>query len=170
MVDVVRSPAERREADALVHQRYVEAGYCAADSKARCPHPAGSRTLVVRCDECVVATVTAIADGRALLPADALFPEALGALRAEGARLMEASAFAAAKGGPVGFRPGLLSLLCLRLFHLAVDDGVSHVMAMVNPRHVRFWARRYGFSSWAGPRHLGSVNGAPAVLMGVQLR
>ncbi len=173
---VVRNAAshvEAQQAARLVQQRYVAAGYHHPGDGGQEPFQLRlpeTTVLVAMQEGQVVGTVAGVRDGSLRLPADSLFPEELDTIRQQGHILAELCRFAASSTPPISVRLGLTTRLFQAAWeHLVRDGGATRMVAMVNPRHVRFYQRRFGFVVVAGPRGLPSVHGAPAVLMGVEL-
>jgi len=156
------SNGRRNQASYLIHKMYGWRGYTTAPL----PDDPNCITLVALDHEQAVATLTIGLDSPAGMSAAALYPDEVGALRAEGARLCEFTRFAVDRAGQS------LDLLAM-LFHVAYllarhQHRATHVLAEVNPRHAPFYTRMLGFEH-SGPERLCPRVNAPAVLLQLSL-
>lgn len=146
---------------ALVRHRYLARGY---DSRCMepAPHVAGGYMLAATIGEVAVATITIRLDSDLGLLADTLYGNELDHLRKSGTRLCELTEFAIApRHESVTLMNGLLGLAHL----IAVKGhGATDIVIEVNPRHVKHYIRRFGFSQIGEIRHCNRVN-APAILL-----
>ncbi len=113
-------------------------------------------------------TATAIEDGPAGVPADATYPKALRALRKQGGHFIEVSSFATADG----HENGGLALALIRtivIYSQSVLRATDWV-CIVHPRHIRFYKKILLFEELAGVAPCASANGAPGVLLRLNLR
>ena len=127
--------------------------------------PAGA-TLVAFDKGRIVATVSVGLDSPKGMAAQSLYPEEVANLRAEGARLCEFTRLAVDRNG------NATEVLAM-LFHVAYlyakrVHGATHLLAEVNPRHLRFYSRMLGFTR-VGPQRMCRRVGAPAVLISLLL-
>lgn len=148
----------RRHASYLVHKMYGWRGY----SSAPLPDDPNRLTLVAYDHERAVATITVGIDSPAGMSVESLYPQEVEALRAASAHLCEFTRFA------IDRTENSLDLLAM-MFHVAFlfarrRFGASHLLAEVNPRHVRFYRRMLGFELH-GPERMCPRVGAPAVLL-----
>jgi hypothetical protein len=160
---VVKQHAQRRRTSALIERRYAWRGYSAT------PLPTtsdGKITLSALIDGGTVATITAGLDSDQGLYVSALYPDAVGRLRAEGRKLCEFTKLAVDESIR---SPSILGAI----FHVACIYAIemhrcTDVLIEVNPRHVRFYERMLGFAQAAEERLDPEVN-APAVLLRLDL-
>ena len=123
-------------------------------------------TLVVTQSGRVTATVTVGYDSSSGMAIESLYSQEVAQLRREGARLCEFTRLAVDRAGHS------LELLGA-LFHVAYlyarrMHGATHLLAEVNPRHVRFYLRMLGFRI-AGPQRTCRRVDAPAVMIALSL-
>lgn len=160
-VRLARTLYQHGVANRLVRRMYAWRGYNiqAAASSIKDPNRA---TLAVWHDENVVATLTIRRDSPAGLLADALYERELTAIRAPGRTVCEVTRLAV---HPAFSSWGMLN----SLFQTALQYGRRHFSASdavieVNPRHARYYERRFGFRLIGDERCCERVN-APAVLL-----
>jgi hypothetical protein len=115
-----------------------------------------------------VGTLTVIADSPLGLPSDDLYGLELGRLRDSGRRLAEISSLAVDEGLKDGSQVLVqlfnFSYLVARRVYKATDFVIT-----VNPRHVKFYCRKFLFDFAGSERSYDKVGGAPAVLLSIPL-
>jgi hypothetical protein len=158
---VASTAGEFAAAASLVESRYAWRGY-AVQSHDR----ASAITVVATRDADTVGTLTLRADGPAGLAADEGYREALNLARKAGRRLCELTRLAIESDA--AWRPTLVALIGLAYLAGRTVHQVTDVFVEVNPRHVRFYQRMFGFVAAAGQRMCPRV-GAPAVLLRLEL-
>lgn len=151
------TPHQKRAAAALVRRMYSWRGY-----RAQAGSEESRLVLAAWRGEDILATLTLGKDSSRGLLADTLYGEELAALRYKGRRVCEISRLAA---DPDHGCPELLAAL----FRTAQAYGrnvlgATDAVIEVNPRHVRYYQRRFGFTTLGGRRHCPRVD-APAVLL-----
>lgn len=164
---------DRTAAFRLVYDEYVKKGFVPADVEALwySAHDLlpETTTFVVKRGAQTCQTMSVVADAELGLPCEDLFPEEIRTLRAQGRRLVEVGSLA---GGIPGLRTsGYAMAGLIRLMKLTVRAQIhgTDLIIAVNPRHVEFYRRKLLFEVLAGPRSFEKVNGAPAVLMRLDL-
>lgn len=159
-VQAAHSDPQHDAAGELVERRYAERGYRSISRKAvRCGH---ELTLVADENNVTVATLTIGFDNPRGLCIDALFADEVNALRAAGARLCEFTRLAMDQ---IDRSTNVLASLFETAYVYAHRVmGFDKLLIEVNPRHVRYYERMYGFSVIGPVRHNVRVD-APAVLM-----
>jgi hypothetical protein len=151
------------EAARLVHERYAWRGYLTTDNElslnrnGRC-----AVTLIAARDGETVGTMTVGLDGPQGLLADHDYAERVAAVRAQGRRVCELSRLALAEQADT--RTVLSTLFGLAYGVAKAAQDVTDVFIEVNPRHVGFYRRVFGFVVDAGERLCERVQ-APAVLL-----
>jgi hypothetical protein len=131
------------------------------------PHDCDSAiTVVATRDAGTVGTLTLRADGPSGLAADEGYREALNLARKAGRRLCELTRLAIESDA--SWRPTLVALIGLAYLAGRTVHEVTDVFVEVNPRHVRFYQRMFGFVAAGGQRMCPRV-GAPAVLLRLEL-
>jgi predicted N-acetyltransferase YhbS len=172
-VEVAATPTARDEAFRLVHDRYVERGYChpAPDGRRTSFHHAlhTTRVFVARAGGHVLGTLTLIPDALCAPPMAELYRDELAGLGIARGRLAEVSALAVAPG--LGGR-GIDVLISLVRRLVAYATRVAAVDALciaVHPRHAAFY-ERLGFRRIGAAKAYGAVNDAPAVALALDLR
>jgi hypothetical protein len=158
---VASTAREFAAAASLVESRYAWRGY-AVQPQDR----ASAITVVATRDADTVGTLTLRADGPAGLAADEGYREALNLARKAGRRLCELTRLAIESDA--AWRPTLVALIGLAYLAGRTVHQVTDVFVEVNPRHVRFYQRMFGFVAAAGQRMCPRV-GAPAVLLRLEL-
>lgn len=160
---IARSPEELRAVAILVESRYAERGYqMSVDDDERRP----GITLIAAEREAIIGTLTLRLDGPHGLAADESYADAIDAVRHAGGDVCELTRLALTRGAD---SRSVLSAL----FGLAYAVGrqlreVTDVFVEVNPRHVVFYRRLFGFVVAAGQRVCPRVM-APAVLLRLEL-
>lgn len=158
---VASTAGEIAAAASLVESRYAWRGYAVQ------PHDrAAAITVVATGDAGTLGTLTLRADGPSGLAADEGYRETLNLARKAGRRLCELTRLAI--DADAAWRPTLVSLIGLAYLAGRTLHQVTDVFVEVNPRHVRFYQRMFGFVAAAGQRMCPRV-GAPAVLLRLEL-
>jgi hypothetical protein len=156
-------PHHRRRASSLIQRRYAWRGYSSSPLQRQ---EAGRVTFTAGTHEMTVATLTAGLDSDAGLYVGKLYPEEVGALRAEGRKLCEFTRLAVDES--VRSHNVLASIIHVAFMYVINLHRCTDVLIEVNPRHVRFYQRMLGFERAAGERLDPAVN-APAVLLRLDL-
>ncbi len=160
-IRLARTQFQQGAVSRLVRRMYAWRGYSMQPSVYP-PNDPNRVTLAVWDDEEVVATLTIGLDSPEGLLADGLYAQELSGLRHAGRRVCEVTRLAV--------HPEFSSGHMLNaLFRTALMYGKEHLQASdavieVNPRHVRFYERRFGFRQMGKLRQCERVN-APAVLL-----
>ena len=153
--------ALRREqieaAEQLVQRRYTWRGY--AMSRATV---APLVTLLAQCDENVHGTLTVRPGGVYGLFAEQSYGSEIDTLRSQGRRVGELVRLAIEEGAD--WRQALEALVRSAYVITRFMYALTDVVIEVNPRHVRFYQRIFGFAI-GGAERLCSRVGAPSVLL-----
>lgn len=162
-----RTESERRAARNLVQQRYEQRGYRPGDAPAPAAMESGARyTFIAEVRGELVGTVSVRLDGPEGLMAESTYPDEISALRGGGRRLGEVGSLATAAGIA---DPDVYFALIQSAFGLRARwPWVSDAIIEVNPRHQRFYTRRFGFHVAGPKRHCPRVE-APAILLRLPL-
>ena len=156
-----RTLAEERSVDRLVRRMYAWRGYTMQPFLYRPSNPNRITIAIWRSGE-AVATLTIGRDSSNGLLADALYAQELVALRQPGRIVCEVTRLAV---HPDFRSEGMMNDLFRAAFMLGRERfGGSDAVIEVNPRHVRFYQRRFGFRMIGKERQCPRVN-APAVLL-----
>lgn len=162
-IDVASSGTDALAAGALVQRRYVDRGY-------RCSVPAPSAahelTLVANQADATIGTLTIGFDNPTGLHIDDVFRAEADALRAAGSRICEFTKLALDRIERSAHV--LASLFETAYLYAHRVMGFDKLLIEVNPRHVRYYERMYGFVVIGGARQNDRVE-APAVLMCLDL-
>ncbi|MBL8475113.1 MAG: hypothetical protein JNK71_03465 [Methyloversatilis sp.] len=161
------SEADLAAAAALVERCYGRRGYPA--QRPESTH--GETTLLARWAGRLVGTVTVRCGDTQRLHAETGFAEHVGALREQGCRLIEYTRFAIDRDALV--RTGQDIDLAFELIRRALQLGrvsleATDAVIEVNPRHVRYYQRAFGFRVFGAERRCERV-GAPARLLHLNL-
>lgn len=172
-VGLAQTLSERMAAWHLVHSEYRSKGFATegAEGLWLTPHDLlpDTTTYTVHSGGEVCATLTAVTDGEMCLPCEDEFGEEISTLRADGRRITEVISLASCIDSP---RLGNLALLALfRLMFLRARYMLARtdMVIAVHPRHVDFYRKKLLFMQLSGARAFDKVNGAPAVLMHLDL-
>ena len=158
-IAIASTAEERRAAAALLATRYASRGYRIAD-----PSRATESELILIAGErgTTVGTLTLRLDGRNGLRADEGYREHIDAARAVGKQLCEIGRFAVASNAR---STPVFAALFARVYELLCElHDFTDVFIEVNPRHVDFYRKLFGFVVAAGGRMCPRVR-APSVLL-----
>ena len=159
-------PEQIQAADRLVRKRYAWRGYHVAsleDFEAGTPGTEGYPvTLLAEERGTLLGTLTVRPDSPQGLLAEESYGAEIERLRREGRRIGELVKLAVEEG--VDWKAALDALVQSAYLVTHVVHALSDVLIEVNPRHVRFYQRVFGFVVAAGER-LCARAGAPSVLM-----
>ena len=153
---------EQRISEALVSDRYSWRGYGSVQRGLDGWAEQRELTLLAWSRNCAVGTMTMGFDDGAGLLADQTYASNLDALRAQGRVVCEFTRFAVAAGADS--RATISGLFDLSYVLARKMLGVTDVVVEVNPRHVGFYRRAFGFESISEVRTCERVN-APAILL-----
>ena len=145
----------------LVRRMYSSRGSIVGSDRPRLDGP-NRVTLAAWLFDEVVATLTVVRDSSAGLLADALYGRELANLRRPDRVICEVSRLAV---DPDFSSRALLSTLFQTALKYAKDSfSASDTVIEINPRHARFYQRRFGFKQIGNRRHCSRVD-APAIFM-----
>jgi hypothetical protein len=172
-VGLAQSLPERMAAWSLLFREYQSKGLATEGEEGLwlTPHDLlpDTTTYAVYFDGRLRSTLTAVTDGEMWLPCEDVFGEEISTLRADGRRITEVISLASSIASP---RLGHLALLALfRLMFLRARYMLARtdMVIAVHPRHVDFYRKKLLFMQISGARAFDKVNGAPAVLMHLDL-
>ena len=170
---VASDRATRQRAYALAHRVYRVCGYAPEHTGERCVSPSDARpatlTLLVEDREGrEAATISLVFDSPEKLPCDEIYSEELDSLRAKGRRMVEVTRLA------ISDEHAHSKTLLVRLFNFIYIftrrvRGHDDFVIEVNPRHVTYYRRLLLFEIAGSERPCPRVNGAPAVLLRLDL-
>ncbi len=162
----------RRRAYALAHRVYEGRGYaCNNSGLIVSPFDASPETLTLLVQDengRDAATISLVFDAHDGLPCDEIYGEELSALRAQGRRLVEVTRLAI----DPEFQRSKALLVCLFNFIYIFArrvKGRDDFVIEVNPRHVNYYCRLLNFVLAGPERACPRVQGAPAVLLRLDL-
>lgn len=158
-ISIALLPHQFDAAEELVGRRYAWRGYRVAQETVR-----EGYTLLAEYGGRLWATLTARPEGR--LHAEASYGPEIGFLRAQGRRVGEITRLAVESGVDSKAAFHALVKAAWRITH--VVHALTDVVIEVNPRHMRFYERAFGFEVAASGGVCSRV-GAPSVLMRVVL-
>jgi hypothetical protein len=148
--------------DDLVSDRYAWRGYGTAKRDAAASQGQREVTLLAWAESDAVGTMTMGFDGGGGLLADQTYGSKLDVIRAQGRTICEFTRFAVAAGADS--RATLWGLFDLSYVLGRQMLGVTDAVVEVNPRHVGFYRRAFGFEAISDVRTCERVS-APAVLL-----
>lgn len=163
---VANRPDQLKAAGELVRRRYAWRGYRFAHAEESALASLGNAnfpvTLLAEDGEKLLATVTVRADSAQGLQAEQTYGAEIGRLRSQGRRVGELVKLAVEQGAD--WKAALDALM--RAVYLVTRSvhALTDVLIEVNPRHVRFYQRVFGFMVAGAERPCVRV-GAPSVLM-----
>jgi len=162
-VRIARTLPDRRAAAELIRSRYASRGFLVSGLPTA---PTSELTLLASQARAAVGTLTLRLDGPDGLRAEETYADQIDAARIAGRRLCELGRFAVAEHAPSG--PVLSALFAHA--HAAVQSaaGITDVFIEVNPRHVGFYRRLFGFAVAGGERVCARVR-APSVLLRLEM-
>jgi len=172
-VGFVSGFSELKKAFRLVHDSYVRHSYCT-------PHPFKMRfsfrnllpishTFVVRLKNKLCGTFTILEDSSAGLPFQASFPTEYQKLKERGRSIIEGTMFVCAKEME-NKGTGLQLQLMKFAFTWALKNTIDDFCVIVNPKHVDFYIKLLGFELMGNEVTCGHVNGAPGLLLRLNIR
>ena len=166
---VALQPEQHRAAEHLVRRRYAWRGYQASnddfDQTAACAE-GHSVTLLAEDRGRLLGTLTVRPDSPRGLLAEESYNTEIERLRSEGRRVGELVKLAVEEG--VDWKAALNALVQSAYLITHVVHALTDVLIEVNPRHVRFYERVFGFVVAAAERFCVRA-GAPSVLMQLDL-
>lgn len=161
-VRLANSDGRRAATSLLIKKMYSWRGYDTGAADRETPNRI---TLMADMDGRPIGTLTIGLDSGAGLQADALYPDALDRLRAEGCKLCEYTQFAIDQD--IKSKRVLASLFHLSTIYAHRIHGATDAVIEINPRHALFYQRMLGFEPIGDERLCPRVN-APAVLLRVR--
>lgn len=153
---------EHRAAEALVSDRYAWRGYGAVERDPAAAREQREVTLLAWSAAGAVGTMTMGCDDGCGLLADQTYAERLDSIRAKGRVVCEFTRFAVSAA--VDSKATISGLFDLSYVLGRKMLGVTDVVVEVNPRHVGFYRRAFGFEPISDVRTCERVN-APAILL-----
>lgn len=165
-VKFASTASEWEQAFRLAASSYQARGYEApGDNHLRfTPYHAlpNTRTLVAKCDERVVATLSIVQDNTLLgLPMEDVYADEIRDLRRDGCRLFEVTTLADEELRMREFVQVFVSLIQLATQYHTSHGGDTGVIA-INPRHRQFYTRVLGFARLGPCRSYAAVQDHPA--------
>ncbi len=161
VVAAVQGSDSHRRAQGLVDRRYRWRGYGAAPLPP-VMHP-WRRTFTATREQRVLGTLTVAMDGPEGLNCERLFATEVAALRAKRARVCEFTRLAVDADAQESAQA--LDALFATAYTVACNDfGADTLLIEVNPRHVRYYMRRFAGQLLAQPRPHPGI-GAPSALL-----
>lgn len=162
----------RRRAYELAYRVYNESGYLENDS-GLCisPYDEGQHvfTILVRNKEGKdIGTATLIFDCDLGLPSDEIYPDELNEMRLPGKRIVEVTRLAIDHDYR-GSRLLLMRMFNFLYIHACHSMNQTGIVIEVNPRHVDYYKRIFGFSVIGDEKPCPRVLGAPSVLLYLSL-
>lgn len=167
---VAKLPEHLEAADDLVRRRYAWRGY-RVSARSRCEGSmdkgdTGSVTLLAQLGDRLLGTLTVRPGAEQDLLAAFTYHAEIQRLRDDGHRVGELVKLAVEEGAD--WRRALDALVQSAYLLTRVIHGLTDVVIEVNPRHVRFYQRVFGFVV-AGAERVCARAGAPAVLLRLDL-
>lgn len=162
-VRIARTLPDRRAAAELIRSRYASRGYLVSSFPAA---TTSELTLLATAAGAAVGTLTLRLDGPSGLRADETYADQIDVARTAGREICELGRFAVAPH--TRSTPVLAALFAYA--HAAVRSfaEITDVFIEVNPRHVGFYRKLFGFGVAAGERVCARVR-APSVLLRLDL-
>lgn len=155
-----------RAAEDLICRRYAWRGYLTAPAAGSSAEDSSRVVLLAQNAGRLVATLTVRRDTPQGLLAEQAYAGEIHGMRREGQRLGELVKLAIEEGAD--WRAALDALVQSAYLITRVIQGLTHVVIEVNPRHVRFYQRVFGFVVAAAERFCERA-GAPSVLLCLDL-
>lgn len=157
----------------LLYEKYIERGLIQPNTArlrfTRFNLLPRSATLIAADADTVVGTLSVILDSdRFGLPMDEIYRVELQPLRWAGRKLAEVSGLAIAPTA-AGDSLGILLACSKLIIQYALRSGVTDLLIACHPKHARFYRRLLLLEPLGECRSYGSVNGAPAVALQLDL-
>ncbi|MCW8130266.1 MAG: hypothetical protein KIS92_07955 [Planctomycetota bacterium] len=168
---VANARGARERAYRLARRVYAVKGFVDESSDLAQPYdlrPDTATLLASTATGDAAGTITCVCESEDGLPCDEVFPGCLDGLRSGGRRLAEVTRLALLESQDRG-RPLLVRLMNLISIYARRVAKADDFVIEVNPRHVPFYLRMLGFEVLAPERPCPRVNGAPAVLLRLDL-
>jgi hypothetical protein len=163
VASIARSPDELQAVATLVESRYAARGYLVSGDDGELPPGV---TLIAAESEAIIGTLTLRFDGPLGLAADESYADTIDTVRHAGGGVCELTRLAVIKGAD---SRSVLSALFGSAYDLARHlYRATDAFVEVNPRHVQFYRRMFGFVVAAGQRVCPRVM-APAVLLQLEI-
>ncbi len=169
-IKIAETTEEYCKAFKLVYNEYLHSGYTKA-------HPSGmlynlwsllpsTSVFVFKSHLDVISTMSHIRDAEYFgLPMDVVYQDKLDELRGQGRNIAEIGALATPR---MRRWLNLMIFLTRAVYQYAKFSNITDIVAMVNPKHVRFYTQIFLFEVFAEERHYDKV-GAPAVALRINL-
>jgi hypothetical protein len=162
-VRLANTEGRRNRASYLIKRRYAWRGYSVANVAGS---TANRITLAAFDNEQPVATISVGIDSPFGLAVEALYPNEVRTLRAEGVRLCEFTKLAVED--VVRSKAVLAAIFHIAYIYAHRIQGCTDLLIEVNPRHVRFYRSMLGFEKY-GQERMDPRVAAPAVLLRLEL-
>lgn len=163
VASIARSPDELLAVATLVESRYTARGYVVSGDDGELP---SGVTLIAAESDAIIGTLTLRFDGPLGLAADEGYADAIDSVRHAGGGVCELTRLAVTRGAD---SRSVLSALFGSAYDLARHlYDATDAFVEVNPRHVQFYRRMFGFVVAAGQRVCPRVM-APAVLLRLEI-
>ena len=165
-VKIASTADEWEQAFHLISERYQDMGYVHFGARGMHFTPyhvlPETETFVAKERDRVLATVSLIPDNQILgLPMEEIYGDEIARLRRAGHRLSEISCLANTDFAVREFLPVFLQL-CRLMLQYGERVGSDDWVISVNPRHVSFYKKFWGFEPIGPRRSYSAVAGAPA--------
>lgn len=172
-ISVANSRQSREKAYRLAYAAYRERKYAAFQENewVVAAYDRRPETLTLLAEDgsgLAIGTVTIVYDGSENLPCDEIFYEELDELRGSGRRIVEVTRLAI-RESYASSRVLLVLLFNWIYIHARLLRYHDDFVIEVNPRHVAFYRRLLGFEVLGRTRPCPRVQGAPAVLLRLDL-
>jgi hypothetical protein len=128
-----------------------------------------TKVFVARRGDAFIGTLTLVQDSLFALPLDELYRDEVAGLRQQGRRIAEVAALATSAASRRAGVAVLLHLMRMVVTYALKIGSVNDLCITVNPRHVEFYRTCLRFDIIGPERAYGKVNGAPAVLLRLDL-
>jgi len=165
---------DMKEVFQLIYSRYISSGIQNSEPSLMriCFHnllPL-SYTIIVKRNGSISGTLTVIRDSAAGLPVENLFGEEISKIRREKSLICELSGLAVDASISSSERRGVLLSLFRYAFILSYDIlGCTDFCMIANPHHSDYYQKKLYFVRIGHVKHCDSVNGAPGVLLHINL-
>lgn len=175
--DLVRYRTARTRADlagafSVLQQRYKDAGLSQASDKPMRIMPyhltPASQVFVAHTRGRVIGTVTLVRDCPSRLSLAGSYPEAMARLRAQSRQVAEVASLAidtSAIDSLEASRGEIFGELTRLLMFFARSQGVESLVAIVHPRHAKFYRHAMGFEAIGDETPCAAVGGQPGIAL-----
>lgn len=166
-IRIADTPKLKKEAYHLIYDKYLEKGYAKESTQkmwfSKYDLLEETTTFVAMDNDEVVGAVTLIFDSKLGLPAENLYKKEIAKMKRNN-NLAETTSLGVKKGTRYSL------IICVKLLNQIFlyakgIKNISHFIVTINPRHTRFYLKKFLFDKLGEVKYYDKVGGAPAELL-----